>query len=191
MIDSEFLAEYVHGHHTTDDYTDRFLHDGVFEAAFADCPTELRERSSAALQSAFLRLDAIPRTDPLWAGSNDRPTFTKLREHEKSAEIDDRHLESCWSSFVIAMCSGNLDRFQRASDVLLRTGQLGVSDVLRASFNLLAVSGWETDELAAGILVRHVMGAAARAALGDIGKNSSPDGSLWAGRVLRRLGDAG
>jgi hypothetical protein len=191
MMDSEFLTEYVHGRHTTADYFDRFVHDGTFKAALADCPTDLRDRCSTTLRLAFARLDAVPRTDPLWAGSNNRATFTKLRERLGLRRIDDTDLESCWMSFVIALCSGDLDRFDRASAVLLRIGQLRVADFLRAAFNLSAVSGWETDDLTARIVVGLDLRADARAALHDITGKAPHDRSLWAEKVLRRLAGAG
>jgi hypothetical protein len=190
MIDSDFLAEYVHGRHTTDDYFERFVQDRLYGVALADCSAELRRRCSSALRSAFARLDALPRTDPVWVGSNNRPTFTKLREQSQLARIDEGDVESCWGSLVVALCSGDLERFGRASEALLRTRQLPLPDFLHASFNLREVSGWDTDELVAGILAGLDMTAPARTALDDLTKQSSPDRSSWATNVLRRLGAA-
>jgi len=190
-MDAEFLAEYVHGRHTTDDYVERFMRDRLFEAALAGCPTDLRRRCSSALRLAFARFDALPRTDPLWTGSNNRVTFTKLRDQMKLARIDDRDLESCWAVLVIALCSGDLERFEQASVVLLRTSELRLSEFLRASFNLCVVSGWETDSLTVQILANLEMGAVARAELDGITKQASADLVLWAEKVGRLIGRAG
>src|SRR6185437_4050832 len=102
-MDSEFVAEYVHGRHTTDDYVERFMHDGDLDTALAECPTNLRDRCRTALRAAFARLDAVPRTDPLWARSNNRVTATKLYER-LAPRIDYDDLESCWMALVIVLC---------------------------------------------------------------------------------------
>jgi hypothetical protein len=51
-MDSDFLVAYVHGRHTVREYFDRFVRDPLFDAALADCPTELaRPMHPAALVS--------------------------------------------------------------------------------------------------------------------------------------------
>ena len=198
-MDSEFLAEYVHGRHTIDDYFERFVHGGCFDTALAECATNVRDRYRAALRSAFARLDTVPRTDPLWARSNNRVTFTKLYERLELPRIDDDDLESCWMAFVIALCMGDVERFERASGVLLRASQLQVSEFLRIALNLSYVSGWETEDVTARIVVGLGVGEAARRALEDITKQAPLDGSLWgedvvrlwAENVVRRLDGAG
>jgi hypothetical protein len=190
-MDSDFLAEYVHGRRTVREYFDRFVGEPLFEAAFADCPAELRDRCIAHLWSAFAELDAIPRTDPVWAGSNMRATFSKLRDHTKVVRADERDVERRWRTFVVSLCAGDLDLFRRASEALLRSGQLSVSVFVRTSLNLLDVSGWETDQLAADTLLQNDSAKEARSTLDDIIKKGGLERSLWAKKVLRRLGEAG
>jgi hypothetical protein len=190
LTDSDFLVEYVHGRHTVREYFNRFVGERLFDAAFADCPTELRDGCVAQLWSAFAELEAIPRTDPLWAGSNMRPTFSKLRERVKVVPIDERDVERCWRTFV-ALCAGDLEPFRRASEVLLRSGQLSASAFVRTSLNLLDVSGWETDELAAATLLQCGSANDARSTLDDIIENGSLERPRWAKKVLRRLGENG
>jgi hypothetical protein len=187
-MDSDFLAEYVHGRHTVDDYFDRFVREVEFKAAVDGFSTDLRNRCSAALRSAFARLDALPRTDPLWARSNNRATFTKLREHPELLGTDDSDLESCWGSFIIALCSGHPERFGAASEVLLRTRQLQVTDFLLASYNLHGKSGDEAEDVTAVALARLDLGAVARSELYTLTWDPSRDRSLWAEKILERLG---
>lgn len=193
-MDDDFVVEYVHGRHTTREYFDRFMMDGAFELAFAGCPTLQRE-CVAHFWSAFVELDAVPRTDALWARSNMRVTFTKVRHVYVSVPIEESNLEPCWRSFTIALCAGDIDLFGRASEVLLRAGQLSITDFVRTSFNLQGVSGWETDELAAEVPRRAGVADAARAPLNLIIERGPADQAEWAGKVLGRLevsnGDGG
>jgi hypothetical protein len=167
-MESDFLVEYVHGRHTVREYFERFVRERLFDAAFA-----------------------IARTDPVWVGSNMRATFSKLRDQVKAAPVDERDVEQCWRTFVVALCAGDLEVFRRASEVLLRTGQLSVSAFVRTSLNLLDVSGWETDELAVDTLLRCDAANDARSTLDDIIKNGSLERARWAKKVLRRLGGGG
>jgi hypothetical protein len=126
------------------------------------------------------------------AGSNMRPTLSKLREQVKLVPVDNRDIERCWRTFAVALCAGDLDLFRRASEVLLRTGQLSVSAFVRTSLNLLDVSGWETDKLAADMLLQCDSANDAHSTLDDIIKtNGSLERPQWAKKVLRRLGEAG
>ena len=190
-MDSNFFVEYVHGRHTVREYFDRFVCDRMVDAAFADCPAELRDRCLVRLWSAFAELDAIPRSDPTWAGSNMRTTFSKLRARLKLVPVDEQDVEGCWRSFVVALCAGDLDLFRQASKVLLRTRQLGASAFVRMSLNLLDVSGWETDELAADTLLQCDSANDARGTLDEIVKNGSVERPTWAKKVLHRLDGAG
>src|SRR5262245_32147256 len=111
--DADFLVEYVHGQHGVRDYFDRFLA-GQFD--FLEDPG-LRARCAEHLWSAFAELEAVPRSDPFWAGSNLRTTFTKLREfYDARVPIDGSDIEHCWRSFAIVLCYGGLDRFKAASE---------------------------------------------------------------------------
>jgi len=189
-MDADFLTEYVHGRHAVRDYFERVLSEGAFELAFAGCPS-LRRQCAEHLWSAFAELDAVPRTDSLWANSNMRPTFTKLRDFYRSLSTEASNLEHCWRSFTIALSAGDLDRFKRASEVLLCAGQLSISDFLRASFNLLGVSGWETDELAAEVPRCAGLVDAAKIQLKLVVESGAADQAEWAGKVLRRFAGAG
>jgi len=189
-MDSEFLAEYVHGRHTVREYFDRFIREPLIEAAFADCSAEFRSRCTSRLWMAFAQLDAIPRSDPFWAGSNLRTTFGKVCDHQRLTPPEDSDVEGSWASFVIALCSGDCDVFRNASEVLLRGGRIGVGNFLRTSLNLRDVSGWDTDELAASLLLRLELGTEARTTLDDIIEHGSTDRSMWATKVLQRVARA-
>jgi len=189
-MDSDFLADYVHGRRTVREYFDRLVRDPLFDAAFADCPAELRDQCIAHLWAAFAELDSVPRTDPVWAGSNMRATFSKLRDQVRVGRVDEGDVERYWRRFVVALCAGDLDLFRPASEALLRTGQLSVSMFVRTSLNLLDVSGWETDELVADTLLKSDSVKEARSTLEDLIKKGALGRPLWAKKVLRRLGEA-
>ena len=148
-MDADFLVEYVRGRRTVREYFDLFVRDREFKSALAGCPVEFRDRCIGHLWSAFAELDAIPRTDPFWAGSNMRTTFTRLKDREKAALIDANDVRRCWKSFVVALCSGDLDRFRRAAEALLRAAELDAADFVVTALNLRDVSGWDKDDLAA------------------------------------------
>lgn len=190
-MDTEFLAEYVHGRHTVRDYFDRFVGEPVFDHAFAECP-DVRSRCTEHLWSAFAELDAVPRTDAFWAGSNMRTTFGRVRDfYSKSEPLAEGDLKACWRSFAIALCHGDLDRFRLASEVLLRTGELSVSEFIPLSLNMLSVSGWDTDELAVEVPLRVGMAGATRNSLNAIIDGGPSEQAEWARKVLRRLLGAG
>jgi len=189
-MDADFLVEYVHGRHTVRDYFDRFMSDWPFEGAFSGCP-ELRSRCSEHLWAAFSELDAIPRADALWARSNMRATFSKLRDFDRVLSFEESNLPRCWRSFTIALCAGDVDRFKVVAGVLLRTGELSTSDFICSSFNMQSVSGWETHETAADVLHRAGMANAARERLNAIVEGRYVGDTDWAKKVLRLLEGAG
>jgi len=49
---------------------------------------ELLEKLIDAIFDSLCRLNLIPRSDPLWAGTNGRPTLFKLRDHNASVLLE-------------------------------------------------------------------------------------------------------
>ena len=184
-MDADFLVAYVYGRHSVRDYFDRFVMESAFADAFAEC-LEVRRRCTVHLWSAFAELDASPRTDAFWAGSNMRTTFTKLRDFYTKQEPL-ASLDWTWRSFTISLCEGNADRFGAAAETLLRANELRMSEFLRLSLNLLYVSGWQTEQLAADVSVRMGMVDDARTSLLAIIDVGTPEHGEWARRVLEHV----
>jgi hypothetical protein len=183
----DFVVEYVHGRHTMRQYFARLVEESKIGAAYVDCG-QLCARCLVHLWAAFVELDSIPRTEPVWANTNLRTTLTKVSEfYRDRVPIEDDDLPRCWRSFALALFCGNTDRFERAGEVLLRAGQLGVPDFVRAAPHVAELSGWETDRLAVDLLVRLGLVAEGREALTEILKEGSADRHDWARKVLGQL----
>jgi hypothetical protein len=186
-MNAEFLAEYVHGRRTLREYFDRLVAEPAFAAAFEGCP-EMGVRCAAHLWEALSNLDAIPRTDPFWSGSNMRATFTKVREYDLKTEGSQAQaIDLSWRSFVIAAFAGDVDRFGRTSELLIRAGAMRPTEFVRLALNQASVSGELTDELAAEMLMRLKVTDVARESLNAIARSGSSHATDWASKVLGRV----
>ncbi|MDD9940453.1 MAG: hypothetical protein OXU20_05260 [Myxococcales bacterium] len=89
--------------------------------------SELHEWARGALWNALKRLDALPRSDPFWVGTNNRPTVPKLVEHAAGLlerDPDDVAALETQAAIAVPRCPTDF-----ASDAWLRLWQLGSLDV--------------------------------------------------------------
>jgi len=203
-MNDDFVVEYIHGQHTLREYFDRLFPEVSLDHAWAGCP-ELAAACREHLWAGFAQVDAIPRSDVFWRNSNMRTTFTKVGDfYVKNADSQLRDPKGAWQAFAVAVCRGDASLFFRAATVLYRFGDLDLAPVIRLSFNIVATSGWETDEPLANTLAELNVVGSARAYLEKLtgsGVNYLPEWATmetptgsdvnylpeWATKVLRRL----
>jgi len=183
----DFVVEYIHGRHSVRDYFDSLVSDGSLDHAWAGCP-ELAAACREHLWSAFAEVDAIPRGDVFWRNSNMRTTFTKVGDfYVRSADAQLRDPKGAWQAFAVAVCRGHASLFFRAATVLCHAEQLDVAPIIRLSFNVVATSGWDTDEPLARTLVELNGVGSARAYLEELRGSDVDYLPEWAAKVLQRL----
>lgn len=102
-------------------------------------------RLRRALFDGLVRLDALPRTDPFWEGTNRRPTIGKLRDLAEQSFNEDRGEEwECWAYAAISLLWWD-NYFGMAG--WLRLHAMGLLDPAwpaQAAFHVRAESGYDT-----------------------------------------------
>src|SRR5262249_4438563 len=86
-----------------DPYHLRDLADHVRRFSAPHLEQRLAARLRAAIVAGMQKLDALPRSDTFWAGTNRRPTLGKLPDF--AGQMLGRSSQEEWACWVLAACS--------------------------------------------------------------------------------------
>jgi hypothetical protein len=110
-------------------------------------------RLREALLDGLRRLDALPRTDPFWDGTNRRPTVYKLRElAERTLERGPKEAWACWAYAAISLLWCTNDFGLPGWRGLYELGLLDPSWPIHAAFHVRVSTGHNTAPAIAGFL---------------------------------------
>jgi hypothetical protein len=138
------------------------------------------------LLDGLRRLDALPRDDPFWQGTNRRPTLGKLRDlAERELHRGPRPAWACWAyaaTSVLWCCNDfGLPGWQG----LHEQGRLQVAWAVGAAFHVYASSGFDTSSALAGFLSGEGLSIETRNALEALEARVGGSFSGWVGQVAR------
>lgn len=185
--DGDFLVEYVHGKHTFRDYFERFFDVDTFGDVCEGCP-ELAAALHKHLLTAFEILDALPRTDPFWAGSNFRTTVAKVETFFSTRPV--ATAQDAWPALAVGLLRPDLGMLSCAAEVLFPAGELGAADLVRTFYNAFVVPGGDVDEQFTELAIRLVAVDEFRLHLGQLATSAPAELAEWAANVSRRLAGA-
>ena len=144
-------------------------------------PRFIREMQALYLEG-FRRLDALPRDDPFWEGTNRRPTLGKMRGFCAKAHRDDPgDLDALRILAAVLMMQGSFD--YRVWKRLLSAGQVEPAWSVYAALLSGYLGGGDTVSGLLVLLKEVGLCGAVRSALDDLHRIGNPVTSAWAGEV--------
>jgi hypothetical protein len=144
-------------------------------------PRFIREMQALYLEG-FRRLDALPRDDPFWEGTNRRPTPGKMRDFcDKARRDNPGDLDALRILAAVLMMHGLFDH--RVWERLLSAGQVEPAWSVYAALLAGSIGGGDTWSGLLVLLKELGLLGAVRSTLEDLRRSGHPVSSAWAGEV--------
>ncbi len=151
----------------------------AFSAAHLD--QDFAGRLREAILGGLSRLDALPRDDPFWDGTNRRPTISKIRElAEQVLQRGSKEEWACWAWAATELLWCCNDFGLAGWRGLHELGRLEGAWPVLAAFHVWANSGYDTAPLLADFLHETGVGVQARNALEAIEVRQGEGVTGWA-----------
>jgi hypothetical protein len=151
-----------------------------------DLDTGFAARLRAALVGGLRRLDALPRDDPFWEGSNRRPTLGKLPDFAN--HVLGHAPQEEWACWLLAACSlwwCGSDFGLPGWEGLRRLGRLEAAWPVHAACHVWRNAGYDPAPDLISFLNAAGLGLAARSALEGIAERGDDGVAAWCGGIVR------
>lgn len=133
--DVEFTLRYIRGQASVEEYVKRKLSFDSFKERCEGCEG-MAEKCYEAYADALFAMDLLPRTDPFWQGSNNRPTLGKVSSWARLRLVENpEDIVAAWVLIDLTH-SGVLNHYEVESwRLLLKKREMNVRWIVSTAWN--------------------------------------------------------